>query len=381
MPARSIVIIRSSFSTHGGVEKNTLGVIKNLLDKKINVQLLTWPQQKWPISHPGLQIIPVGTNKGPRFLQALSFNRGVENYLKKKDATCIFSFDRVAAATHIHGGGGTHRSFLRIKNARANFFSRALRRLSLFHQYTLYMEKKGFLSHRLKKIRCASSLVKKDIIKDYGVREDKLTTLPNSIDWNQIGTIFTERQKTASLLARRHQLNPSLSYLLFIGSGFERKGLDIAIRGLSKMPATYGLIVVGKGRRSVYESLSKKLSIDQRVYFLGPQPDGWKYASLCKALILPSRYEPFGIACAEANAMGIPVLISEKTGYIDLVTEGKNGVILKFPDSSENIADAFSRLLKVIETPSQPAEEIRKEAYHLDHKRVMKILIDDFLDI
>ena len=61
--------------------------------------------------------------------------------------------------------------------------------------------------------------------------------------------------------------------------------------------------------------------------------------------------------------------------------KGKTVFILKFPDSSENIADAFSRLLKTIETPLQPAEEIRKNACQLDHQRVMKILVDDFLEI
>ena len=46
-------------------------------------------------------------------------------------------------------------------------------------------------------------------------------------------------------------------------------------------------------------------------------------------MVLPSRYEPFGLAAAEVQAMGIPVLVSENTGYAELVLPGRSGIILK----------------------------------------------------
>ena len=93
------------------------------------------------------------------------------------------------------------------------------------------------------------------------------------------------------------------------------------------MAPEYHLLVVGKGSVGRYAKLSVELDIQERVHFLGPQPDGWRYASLCKALVLPSRYDPFGGAAAEGNAMGVPVLISDMTGYIDYVIPNQNGII------------------------------------------------------
>ena len=381
MQDSTAVIIRSSFSMHGGVEKVVLDVIDALLKNETHVKLLTWAPTAWPISHPRLQIISAGIGKGPRFLQALFFNMAVTKFLKLHRPDCIFSFDRVTTFTHLHGGGGTHRTFLKLKNAETGFWARQFRQASLFHHYTLYVEKKGFNNPLLKKIQCASSLVKNDIVKDYGVPNEKLTLIPNSIDWPAIGTVFDNRQKIAADLIHSHGLDPHQQYLLFLGSGFERKGLDIAIRGVSGLPENYSLLIIGKGRQSSYETLAKRLACRQRIHFIGPQPQGWKFAALCKALILPSRYEPFGVVCAEANAMGIPVLISDRTGYGDWTEEGRNGVILTFPVNPETIADAFGRLLSMIESPALSAEKIREGIRHLDHGIVMKRLVHDFLEL
>jgi UDP-glucose:(heptosyl)LPS alpha-1,3-glucosyltransferase len=147
--------------------------------------------------------------------------------------------------------------------------------------------------------------------------------IPNGIDWQAMGAIFAQRREMANRLFNRHGLDPNRDYLLFLGSGWDRKGLDIAIQGLAGMPENYDLLVVGKDNAAPYKQLAEKQAVGDRTIFLGPQKKGWVYSVLCKALVLPSLYEPFGIAPAEANAMGIPVLVSKRTGYRDWVSEGK----------------------------------------------------------
>ena len=200
MPAQSVVIIRSSYSNYGGIEKIALDVIKAILDHQIGVKLLTWDPKAWPIAHPRLQMIPIGMQKGPRLLQAVSFNNGVKSFLKRHRSECVFSFDRVTTFTHLHGGGGTHRTFLRIKNKRSSLPSRLFRRLSLFHRFTLHVEKEGLFNPHLQKVQCASSLVKNDIVKDYDLPDEKLEVIPNGIDWHAMGTVFEQRREMANRL-------------------------------------------------------------------------------------------------------------------------------------------------------------------------------------
>lgn len=49
----------------------------------------------------------------------------------------------------------------------------------------------------------------------------------------------------------------------------------------------------------------------------------------CLALLLPSTEEQFGIVVTEAFAAGIPVIVSQECGVIDIVTEGEQGFIVQ----------------------------------------------------
>ncbi|HUU39472.1 MAG TPA: glycosyltransferase family 4 protein [Desulfatiglandales bacterium] len=363
------------------MERTALSTIKGLLNRGVKVTLLTWPCQNWPISHIDLRIVQLGIHWGNRFLKSWMFNWAVNRYLSTNPFEYIFSFDRASQFTHLHAGGGTHKTFLRIKNESSNIAVRMFRKASLFHAYTLYMEKKGFSNPRLKKVRCNSNLVKDDIRQNYYIDQDKLQVIHSSIDWKEIGTAFQQKSIIATELYRRHDISPEWKCLLFLGSGFSRKGLDIAIEGLRVLPESYHLVVVGKGSPRIYLSRALKLGLLDRVHFLGAQEKGWKYASICKALVLASFYEPFGGAAAEAQAMGLPVLVSDKNGYMDWVIPGKNGLILESPITNDKIHNAFKRLVELIENPKMTPEQIRQYIKDLDNEVILEKLINEFLEI
>lgn len=219
-------------------------------------------------------------------------------------------------------------------------------------------------------------MVAKNIENDYLIDSEKLQVIYNGINWREIGNTFNNRAVIGEELLNAHGLDPSDNLLLFLGSGFARKGLDIAINGLLFLPQSYHLIVVGKDRCRAYIRQSEKLGLEKRVHFLGPQPQGWRYASMCKAMVLPSRYEPFGLAAAEVQAMGIPVLVSENTGYAELVSPGKSGIVLK---NQGNIKEAFTELQYLIENPAMSPSEIREQISHLDNDIVMENIINQFI--
>jgi UDP-glucose:(heptosyl)LPS alpha-1,3-glucosyltransferase len=123
------------------------------------------------------------------------------------------------------------------------------------------------------------------------------------------------------------------------------------------------------------------LKLGDRIHFLGPQSKGWRFASLASALVLPSQYDPFGGASAEGHAMGVPVLVSDKTGYADWVIHGQNGVILKTPIADSTIRYAFALLHSLIEDPLWSAEQFRAHARRLDDDIVLEKLQKDFLAI
>jgi len=373
-----IAVVRSSYSPYGGLEVQTVDFIRSILAKNIKVSLLTLPRQRWPIVHPNLEIITLGSLIKNRLWQLWRFERSVVNFLSAHSFQTVFSLDRVSGFTHFSAGEGSHQSFLRIKNRISSTPARLFRKFSLFHAYTLQIEKKGFHNPQLKKIHCCSEMVARDIGNDYLVDSGKFQVIYNGINWKDIGKTFRNRAFIGDELLKAHDLNPSNTHLLFLGSGFARKGLDIAIRGLVFLPESYHLIVVGKDNCRAYVRQSEKLGLKRRVHFLGPQVQGWRYAAICKAMILPSAYEPFGLAAAEAQAMGLPVLVSENTGYAELVSPGRNGVVLK---NNGNIKDAFIEIQHLMESPVLTPEQIREHVSCLDNDIITEKIIREFLEI
>ena len=374
-----IALIRSTYSPFGGVERVALGLARGLLQKGVRVTLITLPGQPWPLTDKNLSIAAMGIRRTHRLVQAWSFNRAVTGYLEKHAFDAVVSLDRVARFTHLHAGGGTHKRFLEIKDSLSTPWARWLRRLSLFHTYMLHLEKQGFQNPLLKKVRCNASLVKADIQSGYHVPEDKLVVIHSGIRWREMAETFARRQDLGLSLRQRHGLDPAWNCLLFLGSGFSRKGLDVALQGLGTMPENYHLVVVGKGSPATYLRSAERLGLGKRIHFLGPQPQGWRYASFCRALVLPSHYDPFGGASAEGHAMGLPVLVSDTTGYADQVVHGCNGIILKTPMTSEIIVDGFRALLALIEHPAQTPEQIRKHVRNLDDDIILERLLGEFL--
>jgi UDP-glucose:(heptosyl)LPS alpha-1,3-glucosyltransferase len=378
---QNIAVVRSTFSPYGGEERTAKSVIEGLLEKGVKITLLTCPRQDWKIRHERLSTVVLGTDRGNRLLQAVQFNRAVNRYLNDHFHEIVFSVDKVTRFTHLHAGGGTHRAFLRMKNQTGNIVSRWFRKTSLFHFYRLCLEGEGFQNPMLKKVRCNSELVKEDILAGYDVDPDKLFVLPSSIDWSGMETVFANRKSVAAELGRFHGIDPDGDNLLFLGSGFFRKGLDIVLNGLSKMPESWRLLVVGEGTTAKFMNLAKRLHLGDRVHFLGPQKKGWRYAALCKALALPSRYDPFGGASAEGHAMGLPVLVSSRTGYKERVKDGISGVILEVPATEEAIENAFIRLDKLVKNPKTTPETIREGCRDLDNPVISERLFREFFEI
>jgi UDP-glucose:(heptosyl)LPS alpha-1,3-glucosyltransferase len=378
---RKLAVVRSSYTPYGGAEIVTLGILEELLKRDVPIHLLTCPNQEWPLHHPRLHTVPLGIPYGNRLWQAWLFEHAVQKYLAAHPFKRIFAIDFVSQFTHVSAAGGSHRTFLRMKNEISSPISRSYRNLSLYHRYTVYLQKKGFTNPLLEKIHCVSKMVAHDIHKDYLVPYEKMQVIYNGVNWEEIGTFFKDRNAVAEEISKRHGLSPEHTYIFFLGSGFLRKGLDVAIRGIAHLPESYHLIVVGKDNPRSYIHLASRLHLRDRIHFLGPQEKGWKFASLCKAAVLPSHYEPFGVAAAEAQAMGLPALVSDKTGYAELILPGKNGIILRRPFVEDEIAEAFHQLRQLVEEPRMSPGEIRALTQQLDSRTILMKMVDQFLGL
>jgi UDP-glucose:(heptosyl)LPS alpha-1,3-glucosyltransferase len=130
--------------------------------------------------------------------------------------------------------------------------------------------------------------------------------------------------------------------LLFVGSGFERKGLATAIEALSRMPDDTRLIVVGRGDTSAYRAQASRLGIESRITWLGPRPDVHRWYAASDIVVLPTIYEPFGNVHLEALAAGVPIVTTSRAGGAEIVAEACGAVVS--PGDAAAIGKAVERL-------------------------------------
>ena len=137
--------------------------------------------------------------------------------------------------------------------------------------------------------------------------------------------------------------------VFFLSRLIPRKGADTLIDAFARVcPQSGRLVIAGPegeaGYRAYLEKRAGDSGVGPRVVFTGPLYDDDKKAALADADIfaLPSRYENFGNAVAEAVASGVPVIVTNSCGIHSLVA-GRAGLVIA-PDKEE-LADSLGRLI------------------------------------
>ncbi len=140
--------------------------------------------------------------------------------------------------------------------------------------------------------------------------------------------------------------------LLYVGRLDLIKGADVLLEALSLIEnrPRLRLRIVGGGTASTtpaaLASLAQSIGVAQRISFLGAVPNvelRLHYAAT-DMLVVPSWYESFSIATAEAMACGTPVVASNVPGPASFIRDGESGRLVP-PGNARALADAIAGLL------------------------------------
>ncbi|HPR73409.1 MAG TPA: glycosyltransferase [Bacteroidales bacterium] len=117
-----------------------------------------------------------------------------------------------------------------------------------------------------------------------------------------------------------------------IGRLSREKGHEYLIRAFDKFQKVTGegrLLIIGEGpEQQVLEDQIQELGLKGKVLLAGYRDSAWRYLSLCKVFILPSLTEGLPITLLEAMQVGVPVIASAVGGIPQLITNGKNGLLV-----------------------------------------------------
>lgn len=140
---------------------------------------------------------------------------------------------------------------------------------------------------------------------------------------------------------------------LFLSRIHEKKGCDLLIRAFArfaKLDPDLHLVMAGPdetGWRASLMQLAHECGIEGRITWTGMIKDQMKWGAIkaAEVFVLPSHQENFGIAVAEALAVGTPVLISNKVNIWREIQDMNAGVIRD--DTLEGTIDLFDSWLSL----------------------------------
>jgi len=280
----------------------------------------------------------------------------MRKWIKDSRYDTVVSFGRFFAADVVRCGGGTHRGFLRRMGNEGGALRRFWQTMSVYHRSVLAIEKRQFESSRMKKIIAVSAGVKRDIVANYAVAADKITVLYNGVDPRRFHP--AQRREYRQPVRERWKIPLEAPMVLFVGSGFRRKGLDrlISLWSSKKLTHCYLLVVGADARMGRYRAWADTLA-PGRIVFAGRQDEIENYYAAADLVALMSIQEAFGNVVLEALAAGLPVLVSRDVGAAELLQGALLDGIVERPDEPRELE---AKLLRMLDKAPDPA--VTKEA-------------------
>lgn len=149
----------------------------------------------------------------------------------------------------------------------------------------------------------------------------------------------------------KHRLGGRFT-VLFVSRLVKRKGAEILIRALPRIPKTHALVVGTGPEVSSLRRVAEDVDVAGRVQFVGRVSDEElpEYYAAADVFCMPctDRYggldtEGFGIVYIEAAACGIPSVAGACGGSVEAVEDGETGIVLADPTPAA-VAEALARL-------------------------------------
>lgn len=188
-----------------------------------------------------------------------------------------------------------------------------------------------------------SDFVKKQLIKEWGVDDKKITITPEGVDDGILGLAKNVTDKQAEEVLNK--FNITGHYIFYIGNAQPHKNIFSLIDAFRLIKQTHpNFILVLSGPQNYFWQRIKEKAKDDGIVFTGFVSDKEMVVLYKKAwcFLMPSLEEGFGIPVLEAMACGCPVVSSDRGSLSEV---GGDAAVYFDPDNIEDMVEKISRVL------------------------------------
>ncbi|MCM8780917.1 MAG: GT4 family glycosyltransferase PelF, partial [Candidatus Omnitrophica bacterium] len=238
--------------------------------------------------------------------------------------------------------------------------------------------KKNFFSQVMgwaKRVIVLSNAIGRHMVDDFGVPYERIRLIPRGVDLEKFHYISPDKKRkgefNVGIIGRITPLKGHLDFVKAMAKARQHiANLKIWIVGdapISKMSYKEELKV-----------LVKRLGLWHCTQFLGIQRDISAVLSHLDLLVLATTtQEAFGRVIIEAQASGVPVVATRVGGVVDIIEDGKTGLMVA-PSDINAMAAAVVRIYKDKELACRLAEAAYKK---LTHNYTLEIMVNKTVEV
>ena len=156
-----------------------------------------------------------------------------------------------------------------------------------------------------------------------------------------------DRDRLRRAMRKKMSIAPNKTVYLFVSHNYRLKGLYALLDAYALLTkqaeAPTELWVAGRDKIPRFKAYARMRDVQNSVRFLGAVDELQEVYAAADVLVHPSFYDTFGGVCLEARACGLPVVLSDQCGALDVLAGDAGTFVVNIPGTADALAQVMRR--------------------------------------
>ncbi len=192
----------------------------------------------------------------------------------------------------------------------------------------------NYVLPRANSIRCVSQRLKNQLIKEFNIKEEKITVVPIFVDIINTPTL-QKKNKAGNFI------------FLTVSRLVKVKNIGVQIEAMKEVIKKYPKVelwIIGDGpEKNNYELQIKNYKLEKNVKLFGWKNELDKYYEKADAFLLTSNAEGWGMAVIEAAGYGLPIIMTDVGCAGEVIKNNESGFVIPVGDK-QKLAEAMVKI-------------------------------------